>query len=308
MKTKTAIIGCCAVVMLLATLFGWRSHRAIGNARARAVAAEQERHRLTAEVARLEAKITDVRRSQLDVAATPTRSSAGQTRAASASPVERVLQVPPDNVEMQTLALRTFRSGLGLKYGAFYRALGLNAEQIAKFEALLADYEGRKSDIRATERSIPLDRTTAVPFDAITVEGKRTQILMDPAIAKLRREADARLKQEQTALLGEDGYARLQEFEATAESRAFVGDLVGNLALTAHPLTAEQGKGLVRALQAGNFAVRLAPEKTDWDTILAQARPLLAPGQFDELQALAAAHKLKVTRNDVGRLLQSMRR
>jgi hypothetical protein len=304
MQRKNILMVLSATIAIGSAMLAWRSHWAIVRATNSARAAEQESQRLATEARRLEEEIGPAMNRQAEgpvALKTPDQlSQEGKSREP-----DFVLRIPFDDPEMQTHALRTLQSGLGLKYAAFYRALGLDAERIAKFESLLAEYEGRKVDIRTVERTRPVDPALAVPFDAVTVDGRRVQIAMDPSAAKLRRAADADLKQAQIALLGPNGYERLQEFEATAESRTFVGDLVRNLALTAQPLTADQGERLLQALQAGNFQVKIEPEKTEWSAILAQARPALTPAQFDEFQALASAHKLKVVRNEMSHMLQS---
>lgn len=307
MQRKTVQVVLCVFIAIGSAVVAWRSHCEIDRARIAGSAAEQERSRLAAELRRLEGQIGEVTRQQSQ--AKILLKQADHLREAGGPGGPGLVQhIPFDNAEMQARNLRTVRSGFGLKYGAFYRALGLDADRIAKFEALLAEYEGRKSDILTAQRAMPIDHATAVPFDAVTADGQRVQIAMDPSIANLRRDTDRQLKEGQTTLLGADGYARLQEFETTTESRSFVGDLVGNLSLTAYPLTAEQGKGLVQALQAGNFSVKIEPEKTDWSTILMQARPLLTPAQFDELQALASVHKLKVARNEISQVLRGARK
>ena len=310
MRRNTATIILSAAVAIIGAMLAWRAHGTTERTQAAAAVLERDRLRLAAEVKSLERQIEEARRAPSGTVAGAERVGHGGAEGGQNTmpPTAFVRQIPPDNTEMQARALHTLHAGLALKYGALYRSLGLDGDGVAKFESLMAEHEGRKIDIRTTERTVPLDPATAVAVDAITSDGRPTKILVDASIAALRQEEEARFKAAQTALLGAAGYEQLQEFERTGESRGFVSELVGNLALGSAPLSAAQGWQLMQALQEGSFTVKLGPENTNWDAILGRAQSFLTPAQFDEMKSLAAKAKLQVDRNELSRLIRSTKR
>lgn len=221
-----------------------------------------------------------------------------------ATPPPRQIMGPPrDNPELQARAVETFKTGLAAKYASFYRALGLSPAQIAAFEAMLVEHEGRLTDLRATERGRPPDPATAVREKRMTVDGREVEVLVDGAIAALRREEEARFHAAQVSLLGEAGAAQLRDYDASGESRRLVGELAGALAFSAHPLQAEQGRQLVRLLREGNYAERLGAMPPDWERILRRAAGVLAPGQLAELEELAARTKRDTASQQLSKLV-----
>lgn len=300
MKRKSFLSLTAALLAMIGASSAWHAWDAARTAEAAASRARETRRALVAETAPLALELAVAERRLEELRARLGENSPPRPAipaGASVGPGGRVTRSTPDSKDppaAHAQAMELLKAGLPVKYAAFYREAGLTPDRIAKFEAILVEHDGRLRDIRAAEASIKLDRTTAVPREAITFDGRRVQVMQDPAIAALRREEDARFRSDQVALLGEAGYAALQDFENGSESRAFVGELVGNLALTAAPLSLEQGRQLTRVLVAAGFKLKVEPETADWARILARAPAVLSPVQFVEFEAqLARARSLK---------------
>lgn len=306
MNGKNLIAVLAAMAAVSGAVVAWQSHRAARALYAEARAADEERERLAALVRTQEKQIAEAKRQQIEV---------GSKQVAGAVPAKTAAR--PDlgvtanarlNPELQARALETYKAGLSSKYGAFYRTARLGTEQVAKFEAQLTEHEGRIRDIRAAEVGLPINLATAETREAIATDGRKVQVMVDPSIAKLQREEDARLKSEQTALLGEAGYAQWQDFERSGDSRAFVTQLVKNLALTTEPLSATQGEQLVHDLQARGFSAALGAPEIAWAAVLAEEQGSLTPGQLAELQAQIAKSKEGTERAQLERLVGDWRK
>lgn len=299
MKKKAWVSIVAALLALGGAQISWQAWHA-AQAHSVALARERtERAALVAEADRLAQQVQDAERRLAQARGTVEKligpSPAGAAGSAAPSvPSFRSTPAASDPPEAHAAAIGALKAGLPLKYGAFYRAAGFNTEQVAKFEALVVEHDGRVRDIRAVEAGIKIDRATAVPRDAITIDGQRVQVMEDPSIATLRKAEEARFQQAQIALLGEAGYAQLQQFDQGAESRTFVADLVGNLALVGAPLSFEQGEQLTQAFQKTGFRTKIEPQGNDWASLAAQARPLLSPAQYAEFEAQLARVRVEV--------------
>jgi hypothetical protein len=115
----------------------------------------------------------------------------------------------------------------------------------------------------------------------------RTQRLAesDPAIVALRRKADAALEAVEREVLGEAGYAKLQEHERTRAVRGDINTLAGKLAVDGLPLSAEQGEQLVQVLAEANTSYRAGKAAdSPWTALQATGNPLWCgplPDTFD---------------------------
>jgi len=138
-------------------------------------------------------------------------------------------------------------------YLPLYRTLGLDARQIAEFEVLMLNEDSM---------SYP-DYKLRVSFRTMSDE-----------------EQDARLR----ALLGDEGYRRLQDYRRTwvgTYGATMANQLGGALYFTAAPLQPDQGERLVRA-----FHRQSLPH--DWDAIFAEAESYLSARQLEALRGLRA--------------------
>ena len=187
------------------------------------------------------------------------------------------------------MAVKRFRAGLLLRYGSFYRAQSLSPEQIARFEELLSDQEGRRRDLAATATARGLPPS-------------------DPAIATLRRENTERFKAEQIALLGEAGYAQLQEFNRDQAKRSIVAQLVSDLALSPTPLSSAQARQLNDTLDELKFKGVPGADRSQWDAVLARVKDFLAPAQLAELQFQAAKSQRQVAMDELSQMIDKAKR
>ena len=104
------------------------------------------------------------------------------------------------------------------------------------------------------------------------------------AVAALKAKAEADYVASLRELLGETGYAQLQDYERSSWMRQMVS-AVGGVAVLEHaPFSAQQADALVSVIagaskqyQRGGSAV---DDDIDWDAVLAQAKPILTAEQF----------------------------
>ena len=192
MKKKAWVAVGAALFALGGARISWQAWHAAHAYREAAARERTERVALVAEADRLAQQVQAAGRELAKAGAMVEKISASQAAggAGSAAPAGLSFRITPaasDPPEAHASAIEALKAGLPLKYAAFYRNAGFSAEQAAKFEALLVEHDGRVRDIRAVEAGIKIDRATAVPRDAITIEGQRVQVMEDPAIAKLRK-------------------------------------------------------------------------------------------------------------------------
>jgi hypothetical protein len=118
---------------------------------------------------------------------------------------------------------------LGKRYGSLYRELGLEPAQLARFEELLTEKQLIKSDASISSRQ-----------EGLTANGPSASA-RGAAIADAQSGVDSEIR----TLLGDDGYAKYDEFEETYGMRETVQNLQTELKYTAEPLTDNQAEKLV---------------------------------------------------------------
>lgn len=275
MNLRVWLVSVGALLAIGGAFFAWRASAARRETLDALALALTERQQAAAELKRRQAP-----------AAPKPANPAAATPAASSFAVPHFLPTPDDSAgQARRLAIR--RTQFFRKYGSFYRTLGLSAAQVAAFEDLLAGHEGRRLDIDSAENGLRVDPAIAAREKRTTADGREVFVLVDPSIAALRHQEDARLAGAELALLGESGFARLLDYEASAESRGFVDELTGNLTFTASPLSADQGRQLLQLLQVQHFTTGAGADAIDWTTIRSQAQAFLDSRQFAELAVLA---------------------
>jgi hypothetical protein len=192
---------------------------------------------------------------------------------------DRVLAKDP---KLQALYLASERASLQQRYGAFWQQLGLSAEQIGRFGAIMMEETERMLDLTATAQSQGLDG-------------------LDPSITTLRRQAEDQLAAAQLELLGDSGYGQLHEFERAMPMHGFVDAFAGSVAIAGAPIGAAEAGQLTQIMantnpgyQAGGtaddptvhsfdepiMAQTPVSEAVDPDAVLVQARSVLSEEQY----------------------------
>lgn len=190
-----------------------------------------------------------------------------------------------DNPALRSQYLTSERINLEARYGPLLGQLGLSPEQTSRFKDILAAHTQELLEIRLA----------ALP--GATAEPK--------ADVSSRNAAEERLRAAESELLGDTGYQQLQQYERLLPVRYEVDALAGSLALTDAPLGSGQANQLLQiianaseAYQKGGSAdtpmpgngEQLTPlmlahasiaENIDWNSVLAQARAVLSPAQFE---------------------------
>lgn len=245
----------------------------------RAGASETARQEILQRRARLQTQIENAAQMLAASQRSDAELQAERARAASLRAPKPAESAPTDDVQplflkevlardanLQRMHLENERRSAQRRYGRFFSALGLSAGEIARLiEAIVGHGEAR--------------------FDLDGVA--RTQRLgdSDPAIAALRRKADAALETTQREILGDERYRALQEHESKQAVRALVNDLSGKAALGGIPLTEAQGAQLVQALADANTSYRTGKAAdSPWLAVQATGDPLWRgplPDNFD---------------------------
>lgn len=296
--------------------FAWSEARA--RAAVERFIAELERHQAIARTAlqaagsRLAA--AELRQSAREAARTARRETARSALEtldpARAAAMERIARFPwrdavlEKNPALQARYFATRRSELRARYGDFVAAARLTEAQTERLFAILNEARAREMDLNATMRDQALAES-------------------DPALLKLRADADAKTRAAELELLGEADYARLGEYERMLPIREFVDNLAGNLVFLDATLTPEQADGLTQIMaeasedyrQSGKSGVfgpgpiidvamrtrQPARENFDAAQALALARTILTPAQY-------AAFEMDVQRSQlVIRVFNSIR-
>ena len=219
-------------------------------------------------------------------------SGAAPPRVAEGRALPDIASLIGSNPELFRLGLRAYRAGLAGHFGRLYRDLGLSPAQIAAFEDLMTEHEEGVLDLGATAAE----------------EGFRQN---DPAVLALRQQQDDQLRAAQVALLGEEGYRRLQQIDRMQPVMDIVTGVATTVATTAAPLSRAQAAALTDFLANSSSSYRNGskadPETIDWDTALPQAGGLLDPTQAAALKAEADKARLEGMRaqfdrqNDAGK-------
>ena len=115
-------------------------------------------------------------------------------------------------------------------------------------------------------------------------------------LAGIRGEFETRMR----AMFGETALQQFLTFERTSEARAVADEIAGRVYFTATPLTARQADELVRILEsnipASDSGRSLPYRAVNWDQVLAQAEPVLAPAQLTALRAIRLKAELEKKR------------
>lgn len=292
MNAKSNLSLAISVVAVVAAGMAWRANHHAQRAQTAAATAVGERTRIDADAQRAADRIAQGEKRVAELQAALNALRAGQ-----AAPVARRTPTQPApgpalrrfDPLAQAAELKRYKAGLLLSYGSFYRKMGFTPDQIARFEELLSDQQGRRNDLSAT-----------VATGGLTSS--------DPAIAALRRENTGRFKAEQIELLGEAGYAQFQEYNRGADRRFLVQALVKDLALSPTPLSSAQARQLGDILSEVGFKENPGANREQWEAILARAPGFLSSAQLAELRAQPAKSQFANTMDELSRLIDQAKK
>jgi hypothetical protein len=186
-----------------------------------------------------------------------------------AAPGEEEAKKEQASVLNQEERARGYRSRLVAEYAPFYLKLGLNPEQIDRFETILTDRWQSMEDIAAVAKAQGADG-------------------QDSSVEKLREQAEVNMRQAEKALLSETGYRQLREYERTLPVRALTASLAERLYYTEAPLNGAQAEKLTQILaessQSYGEGIAADPEEIDWPKAMSQAQGVLTPVQLAALE------------------------
>jgi hypothetical protein len=133
--------------------------------------------------------------------------------------------------EVQAMIGLQQRGGIESRFAALFKNLNLSADQAAKLSALLAERGNTRQDLFAVAREQGIDpRTNPDAYRKL--------------FADAQNEINAGIK----SVIGETGFAQLQNYEQTMPQRAIVNELQQRLSYTSTPLTAAQSEQLIQIL------------------------------------------------------------
>lgn len=274
MKRKILLFTIVTAIVVPTALMGFRAAQS-ATAAGQAQAAVRARTSVIAtKLAELETRRRLAAQAQESLPAEPARERAAQAPSPPTS-IKRPADLPVpsavvkddemNDAKLQLLSIAAKQADLAVTHGLFYREHRLTPAQIENLAHLLAQHEATLQDITAVTRA----------------KGIRTN---DSAIVAQREAAAAELRAAGTTLLGESGYAALQDYERTVPVRTFVSTFAGTAALVGDPLTAAQGEGLTRVLADANNGYvqgKAGLGGINWTQADTAARSVLSPSQFE---------------------------
>lgn len=176
--------------------------------------------------------------------------------------------VPPKSFDHKVANAIANQLRVRIRFAELYDLLGLDQEEIARFETAAAAAGLTFSPLAgASEESIASFR-----------EGQARS--MDKVVA---------------ATLGADYVAVFRGFLQTSDLRLMASELAVNSFYSDTPLSASQAEQLIRICvenRDGSAAgPRIDPDSINWDTVTARAGEFLTPSQIQSLQAMVAKRR-----------------
>jgi hypothetical protein len=181
------------------------------------------------------------------------------------------LAIAASEPRLRELSIRALRAGLPRHFGPLFRTLNLGSDQREEMQSL----ESRRWEAEiaivaaAAEKGIPAD---------------------DPSVGEMLRRETAQTEAAQEALLGEEGYRQLRQFNRSQPVMELVDAVANTAAITSTPLTSSQQDQLLRVLAESSAQFLAGGTATaasvDWPPALAQARAILLPSQYPALEAV----------------------
>ncbi len=183
------------------------------------------------------------------------------------------------NPEYQRLQARIRALEAARTYAPLLRQLKLSEESGRRFAELIGEHEQAGEDIDAA------------------AETQRME-MWDPALGRLREAEQAAFMAKVGELLGAEGYAAYQHYEAAADLRTSItNSITSAMYATDTPLNAAQAEALTQVLVKNTPVQKNGTQNRgdlDWDGALRDAAGLLAPPQLAALQAMRAQSRWSV--------------
>jgi hypothetical protein len=282
-----------AAAVVLGAMFTRREHRRHQDADQAFTAARDAQAATTASIATQETvlRVARAKQAELTQALDEARKAAPATKPvtlanaptpSSPRPTVNLFQIFEAHPEFHALYLKALRANLDARYGPFFATNNISPEKRAAVVAALAQNAEALSDIMTAAQAKKLPPN-------------------DPAIQRLRAQAESALTEEITTALGADGFGQYQSFRRSLPSRNAVNDLVVHQFPTDAPLTLRQSNELTELLHQNplqpvptrNGITPVAPAK--FEAVLSQARPLLSAPQFATFEMMVRSQEATQT-------------
>lgn len=244
------------------------------------------------------------------VAADQTRVSEAQVpiRKAAEKPEPAVWPRPSQalqqNPQLQAAYVAAKRANVATAYGPLFRKLHLSTHDAQALGELIMQREENAFDTAAAvprvftamaEFNGDADTRLVInPYDAATYSAGRLppdSMLPDEktkAALTLLRQGIEDFSASATALLGQDKFNALQEYERTLPLQPEVREFAAVLALASQPLDMAQTEALSQALAQATPSYRRGgdaiPQSIDWDAATKALSSVLSPAQQDALR------------------------
>jgi len=166
---------------------------------------------------------------------------------------------------LQKKEFAVWRTFFEREYGPFFRLAGLSPAEREKFTAARQAQSETQDDINALKTSGQYDPK-------------------DPVWRTLEKETQDATTSAEREILGDEGFAQLEEYNREYSAWEYAGDTAAGLDLAGTPMTFEQTKKLVDTIVAATpvdpKSNDLLSSKTDWDAVENEAQNFLTPEQF----------------------------
>jgi len=280
MKMRTPFRAILAALIVAALGVAWLQFRARDAAQLAHATLEHELAQLHSATKRALARI-----EQADAAAVQHRAAIEELEKAARAPSAKLAAKPvmvkprrpwiPERLrtepEFQLLWLAKTKAELSATYRPLFAKLQFTPPQIDVFERVVMNRAEQFMDLQATQEAQKLRPD-------------------DPALARMRARILDDFRDAQRQLLGEAGFAALQDYERGTSVREIVAGFAGGAVLVARePLTPQQAEQLFQTI--ANASPRYRQGNTintleiDWARVDAEVQKFLTPSQFAFFQS-----------------------
>lgn len=274
MRSRVIIILVAATLGFGAIRFVAEQHAARRKAEIAAEESEARRAKLDAEVKLAEQKLaaagSERTRAQAELAArpkpsTPPVSAATPPAKPAPAPMTALRNALLNDPQLQNLRLSAVRPKLRATYLPLFEQLGLTEAQAAQFLAIAEKRGEQEMDLAAVME------TRRLPAG-------------DPEVAALKKQVVQDFRAAQTALLGDEGWRKVEAYERSIPAREFVNEFAGAATVMGASITAAQADALSAALTGASAAYAqgggVTTDNIDWDRVLTGASATLNAEQM----------------------------
>jgi hypothetical protein len=284
-----------AVIAIGVGIHAWRQSDELIGLRAAAQQTTDERAALQKatwdaqkQVKQLEGELTAARNQAAASATGGTGPATNQSRAVNNMAAGMAsMMAMMDNPDVQRLMALQQKGALSGRYGALFKNLHLNPDQLSQFKNLLVEKQMVSTDvmIAATQQGInPMSNPKE--------------------FAELMRSTQADIDSKIKSTIGDDGYAQYQNYQQTQGQRNVINQLEQSLSYTDTPLTSTQSEQMVQILSQGSAGnatgaqIMIAgpggggapagggPGSRITDATITSAQGVLSPPQIQALQEI----------------------